>query len=63
MVGSEMKTYVATPDTRHREWFLVDAEGKTLGRLATAFGSTCTYPPLPELKSTLVTAFRLLPEI
>src|SRR5919199_321588 len=30
-----MKTYVATPKDRERNWFLVDAEGKTLGRLAT----------------------------
>lgn len=30
-----MKTYVATPENREREWFIVDAEGKTLGRLAT----------------------------
>ena len=30
-----MKTFVATPSTRQRDWFLVDAEGQTLGRLAT----------------------------
>jgi large subunit ribosomal protein L13 len=30
-----MKTYVATPDTRERNWLVVDASGKTLGRLAT----------------------------
>ncbi len=30
-----MKTYVATPADREREWVLVDATGKTLGRLAT----------------------------
>jgi large subunit ribosomal protein L13 len=30
-----MKTYVATPSTRERNWFVVDATGKTLGRLAT----------------------------
>jgi large subunit ribosomal protein L13 len=29
-----MKTYVATPETRQRDWYVVDAEGKTLGRLA-----------------------------
>jgi large subunit ribosomal protein L13 len=34
--GSEsMKTYVATPANRQRDWYVVDAEGKTLGRLAT----------------------------
>jgi len=30
-----MKTYSAKPGEVAREWYLVDAEGKTLGRLAT----------------------------
>src|SRR4051812_16836111 len=30
-----MKTYVATPATRERNWLVVDATGKTLGRPAT----------------------------
>ena len=30
-----MKTYVATPENRERDWLVVDAAGKTLGRLAT----------------------------
>ena len=30
-----MKTYQAKPTDRERNWLLVDAEGKTLGRLAT----------------------------
>jgi large subunit ribosomal protein L13 len=30
-----MKTYVATPTDRERNWLLVDADGQTLGRLAT----------------------------
>ncbi|MCS7178921.1 MAG: 50S ribosomal protein L13 [Anaerolineae bacterium] len=30
-----MKTYVTKPDEVEREWFVVDASGKTLGRLAT----------------------------
>ena len=30
-----MKTYVATPADRERNWLVVDASGKTLGRLAT----------------------------
>jgi len=30
-----MKTYVAKPDDRERNWLLVDASGQTLGRLAT----------------------------
>jgi large subunit ribosomal protein L13 len=30
-----MKTYVAKPSNRQRDWLVVDAEGQTLGRLAT----------------------------
>jgi large subunit ribosomal protein L13 len=30
-----MRTYQATAHDRERDWFVVDAEGKTLGRLAT----------------------------
>jgi len=30
-----VKTYVTTPEDVDRQWFVVDAEGKTLGRLAT----------------------------
>ena len=30
-----MKTYTAKPGEIERQWFLVDAEGQTLGRLAT----------------------------
>ncbi|MBQ7628124.1 MAG: 50S ribosomal protein L13 [Clostridiales bacterium] len=30
-----MSTYVATKDSIERKWLLIDAEGKTLGRLAT----------------------------
>ena len=29
-----MKTYMANPDKIERKWYVVDAEGKTLGRLA-----------------------------
>ncbi|MBV1908533.1 MAG: 50S ribosomal protein L13, partial [Kangiellaceae bacterium] len=30
-----MRTFSAKPESVQREWFVVDAEGKTLGRLAT----------------------------
>jgi large subunit ribosomal protein L13 len=30
-----MKTFLAKPEEVERKWYLVDAEGKTLGRLAT----------------------------
>jgi large subunit ribosomal protein L13 len=33
--ATEMRTYQATAQDRERDWYVVDAEGKTLGRLAT----------------------------
>jgi large subunit ribosomal protein L13 len=33
--ATAMRTYQATPQDRERDWYVVDAEGKTLGRLAT----------------------------
>ena len=35
-----MKSYVATPQNRQRDWYVVDAEGQTLGRLATRIADT-----------------------
>jgi large subunit ribosomal protein L13 len=32
--GFEMKSYIAKPSEIERKWYVVDAEGKTLGRLA-----------------------------
>ena len=32
--GKPMKTYMANPDKIERKWYVVDAEGQTLGRLA-----------------------------
>ena len=29
-----MKTYMANPDKIERKWYVVDADGQTLGRLA-----------------------------
>ena len=43
-----MKTYVATPTERQRDWYLVDAEGKTLGRLATGIADTLRGKLKPE---------------
>jgi large subunit ribosomal protein L13 len=43
-----MKTFVATPSTIKREWFVVDAEGKTLGRLATEIASRLRGKHKPE---------------
>jgi large subunit ribosomal protein L13 len=43
-----MKTYVATPAERQRDWYLVDAEGKTLGRLATGIADRLRGKLKPE---------------
>ena len=43
-----MKTYVATPSNRERNWVLVDASGKTLGRLATRIADTLRGKRKPE---------------
>ena len=43
-----MKTYVAKPDDRQRDWFVVDAEGKTLGRLATGLADLLRGKGKPE---------------
>ena len=43
-----MKTYVATPATRERNWFVVDASGRTLGRLATQIADTLRGKRKPE---------------
>src|SRR5205823_5667738 len=34
-ISHAVKTYVATPTDRQRDWLIVDASGQTLGRLAT----------------------------
>jgi large subunit ribosomal protein L13 len=47
-----MRTYVATPSTVTRRWHVIDAEGKVLGRVATAAAKMlqgkhkATYTPL-----------------
>ncbi|MGH2962355.1 MAG: 50S ribosomal protein L13 [Solirubrobacterales bacterium] len=43
-----MKTFVATPETRRRDWHVVDAEGQTLGRLATRIADTLRGKRKPE---------------
>ena len=43
-----MKTYVATPASREREWLVVDATGKTLGRLATQVADALRGKRKPE---------------
>ncbi|PCE68800.1 MULTISPECIES: 50S ribosomal protein L13 [Salinivibrio] len=43
-----MKTFVAKPETVKRDWYVVDAEGKTLGRLATEIASRLRGKHKPE---------------
>jgi large subunit ribosomal protein L13 len=43
-----VKTFVATPETRHRDWYVVDAEGRTLGRLATQIADALRGKRKPE---------------
>jgi large subunit ribosomal protein L13 len=43
-----MKTYNAKPGDVAREWYLVDAEGKTLGRLATQIADTLRGKRKPQ---------------
>ena len=43
-----MKTYSAKAETVERDWFVVDAEGKTLGRLATEVASRLRGKHKPE---------------
>jgi len=43
-----MKSYVATPANREREWLVVDATGKTLGRIATQIADVLRGKRKPE---------------
>ena len=43
-----MKTFVATPENRQRDWVVVDADGQTLGRLATRIAETLRGKHKPE---------------
>src|SRR3954471_19258357 len=43
-----MRTYVATPATRERNWLVVDASGQTLGRLATQIADVLRGKRKPE---------------
>jgi len=43
-----VKTYVATAADRQRDWYVVDAEGQTLGRLATRIADTLRGKRKPE---------------
>ena len=44
-----MKTYMANPDKIERKWYVVDAEGQTLGRLAAEVAKVLRGKNKPEL--------------
>ena len=52
-----MKTFVATPSNIERQWLVIDASGKTLGRLATEVAKLLrgkhkpTYTPFADTGS------------
>jgi large subunit ribosomal protein L13 len=50
-----MKTYVAKPTDRERNWLLVDASDKTLGRLATQIANLLRGKGKPEYTSHIDT--------
>ena len=43
-----MKTYMANPDKIERKWYVVDAEGQTLGRLAAEVAKVLRRKNKPE---------------
>ena len=43
-----MKTYMANPDKIERKWYVVDAEGCTLGRLATGIATVLRGKNKPQ---------------
>ncbi|MCM2678629.1 50S ribosomal protein L13 [Echinimonas agarilytica] len=43
-----MKTFTAKPESVQRDWYVVDAEGKTLGRLATEIATRLRGKHKPE---------------
>ena len=47
-VATPMKTYMANPDKIERKWYVVDAEGATLGRLASEIAKVLRGKNKPE---------------
>ena len=43
-----MKTYMAKPETVHEKWYVVDAEGMVLGRLASQVAAVLRGKNIPE---------------
>ena len=55
-----MKTFVAKPAEVERKWYVVDAEGKVLGRLASEIATILRGKHKPELHRMLIPAISLL---
>ena len=55
-----MKTFTATPSTIKREWCLVDATDKTLGRLATELASRLRGKHKPEFTPNMDTGDHMI---
>ncbi len=57
---SDMKTYVAKPAEIERKWYVVDADGKTLGRLASEVAKILrgknkpTYTPFEDTGDNVI---------
>ena len=51
-----MKTFTAKPQSVQRDWFVVDAAGKTLGRMATEIAVACAASIKPSTLRTLTLA-------
>ena len=49
-----MKTYMANPDKIERKWYVVDAEGQTLGRLAAEVAKVLRGKNKPEFTPHIV---------
>ena len=49
--GKTMNTFMANPDKIERKWYVVDAEGCTLGRLASEVAKVLRGKNKPELHS------------
>ena len=48
-----MKTYVTKPGSVEREWFVVDADGKTLGRLASQIAAILHGKHKPQFSPSI----------
>ena len=55
-----MKTYMANPDKIERKWYVVDAEGQTLGRLAAEVAKVLRGKNKPEFTPHIDTGDKVI---